>query len=149
MAKKQYWLAVNKVEQPKQKIYYQASRDIVKLLNVERYQMKNPLWGKQFLGALLIVPQKQYHYYDETRQQMRLVRVAAILEREPEQTIKTTRSQFILAFVWTKRVIEARYLLFVQHDYNVNSQQQILSDFKQWRRLRHRLGTIMALFGQL
>jgi hypothetical protein len=149
MAKKQYWLAVNKVEQSKQKLYYQASRDIVKLLNVERYQLKNPLWVEQFLGALLIVPQKQYRYYDKTRQQMRLVRVAAILEQEPEQAIKTTRSQFILASVWTKKVIEARYLLFVQHDYNAKSQQQILSDFKQWRRLWHRLGTIMALFRQL
>ncbi|MCK8605696.1 hypothetical protein LNP18_06210 [Leuconostoc citreum] len=115
--------------------YYKASRDLRRMLTVEK-QLNPNGWKQALLESLLVVPKRRYKYpFGKPEKTFRasLAKVVGITTYRPKFIITTSKSQFVLANSWTSQEDSQHYLSFVQHDYNASTKAKIAVDWAGWR----------------
>lgn len=120
--------------------YYDASVDIAKMIINEK-TIGNDNWKQQLLQSLIVVPKSRYRNINTLRDTVayaHLAKIVGITTTRPNFTISKTRSQFVLADVWTNEDVTPNYLEFVQHDYNTATKAQIAREWEYWRQQEHR-----------
>lgn len=121
--------------------YFNASPDIRAMIKREK-KLGNTEWKQQLLEALLVVPIKYIRdikKISDSQTYAHLARIIGITSKKPKWTIASSRSQFIMADIWTDDEIESNYLKYVQHDYNTATKQKIAEDWNYWRQPKNRV----------